>query len=365
MTADTPTGMPPQASRVRPSQPALEGITPYDPKYIPAEIYLSANENPQTLPAVVMDEVHAELTRATLNRYPDPLANELRDLIAADYGLARDNVLVGNAGDELLFDLALAWGGPNRTLLNCPPTFSVYGANAHLTGTRIVDVPRKADFSLDEEAVIARAAQGDVDMVVITTPNNPTGNTDSLEFIERLLESTDALVLVDEAYGEFGGTPSTPLLETHENLVILHTFSKAYSAAGVRLGYVLAQPSVIQELLKVRQPYSVDSISQIVGRAIMHHKEAFTERVEAIIAERERMMVRLAEISGITVYPSQANFLLVRIPGADAVWQGLYDRGILVRDFSHAPGLENCLRITIGLKDENDAVLAALEELLS
>ncbi len=355
----------PQASRVRSSQPALQGVTPYDPKYIPAEIYLSANENPQTLPDVVMDEVYAQLRRASLNRYPDPLANELRDLIAAHYGLTRDNVLVGNAGDELLFDLALAWGGPNRTLLNCPPTFSVYGANAHLTDTRVIDVARKDDFSLDEEAVIARAAQGDVDMVVITSPNNPTGNADPLEFIKRLLEATDALVLVDEAYGEFGTTPATPLLADHENLVILHTFSKAYSAAGVRLGYVLAQPTVIQELLKVRQPYSVDSISQIVGCAIMRNTDVFADRIAAIIAERERMAQCLAEIPGITVYPSQANFLLVRIPGADAVWQGLYDRGILVRDFSHAPGLENCLRITIGSKEENDAVLAALEELLS
>lgn len=355
----------PQASRVRSSQPALQGVMPYDPKYIPAEIYLSANENPQMLPDVVMDEMYAQLRRASLNRYPDPLANELRDLIAAHYGLTRDNVLVGNAGDELLFDLALAWGGPNRTLLNCPPTFSVYGANAHLADTRVIDVARKDDFSLDEEAVIARAAQGDVDMVVITSPNNPTGNADSLEFIKRLLEATDALVLVDEAYGEFGGAPATPLLADHENLVILHTFSKAYSAAGVRLGYVLAQPTVIQELLKVRQPYSVDSISQIVGCAIMHNTDVFADRIAAIIAERERMAQCLAEIPGITVYPSQANFLLVRIPSADAVWQGLYDRGILVRDFSHAPGLENCLRITIGSKEENNAVLVALEELLS
>ncbi len=350
---------------VRASQPALEGIIPYDPKYIPAEIYLSANENPQTLPDVVWEEVIAELNGALLNRYPDPLANELRDLIAAHYGLERDNVLVGNAGDELLFDIALAWGGPHRTLLTCPPTFSVYSANARLTDTRVIEVPRKDDFSLDEEAVLKRVSQGDVDMVVITSPNNPTGNVESPEFIERLLAATDALVLVDEAYGEFGGTPMTSLLEAHENLVILHTFSKAYSAAGVRLGYVLAQPTVIQELIKVRQPYSVDSISQIVGRAIMHHTDAFTDRIAAIVAERERMTERLGEIPQVTVYPSQANFLLVRIPKADCVWQGLYDKGILVRDFSHAPGLENCLRITIGLQEENDAVLAALEELLS
>lgn len=350
---------------VRSSQPALEGIVPYDPKYIPAEIYLSANENPQTLPDVVMDEVYAELKTALLNRYPDPLANELRDLIAAHYGLTRDNVLVGNAGDELLFDSALAWGGPNRTLLTCPPTFSVYSANAHLNNTRVIEVPRKADFSLDEEAVIARVAQGDVDMVIITSPNNPTGNVESLDFIERLLEATDALVLVDEAYGEFGGVPATALLANHENLVILHTFSKAYSAAGVRLGYVLAQPTVIQELIKVRQPYSVDSISQIVGRAIMRHTDAFTDRINALVAERERMTQCLAELPDVMVYPSQANFLLVRMPEADKVWQHLYERGILVRDFSHAPGLENCLRITIGLKEENDVVLAALEELLS
>lgn len=350
--------------RVRASQPALDGIIPYDPKYLPARIYLSANENPDNLPQVVLDDVIEGLRALSCNRYPDPLANELRDMIAQMWGLERANVLLGNAGDELLFDVALAWGGEGRRLLTCPPTFSVYEANARLTNTTVVSIPRKADFSLDEEAILSRVAQGDIDLVIITSPNNPTGDIASVEFLEQLLAATDALVMVDEAYGEFGGTNMVPAIARHKNLIILRTFSKAYSAAGVRLGYVLAQPCVITELLKVRQPYSVDSISQLVGRMIIAHQDAFTPRIEAIKQERARLYQELSQREAVTVYPSHANYLLLQVDDAHMVWELLYEQGILVRDFSQAPGLRNCLRVSIGSVQENNAFLSALDAIL-
>jgi histidinol-phosphate aminotransferase len=351
---------------LRKSQDALDDIIPYDPKYLPARILLSANENPESLPAVVEEEILAGLKGFAFNRYPDPLANELRDLIAAANGLARENVLVGNAGDELLFDFALAWGGSGRTLLNVVPTFSVYAANAALTGTTVVEVPRKKDYTLDEEAILARVAEGDIDQVVITSPNNPTGDMASEDFLVKLLAATDALVMLDEAYIEFADKSLVHLIAEHENLLILRTFSKAYSCAGVRLGYILAQPSVITEFIKVRQPYSVDAVSQLIGRAVMHHLDAFQSRIEAIKAQRELVFAELAAMPGVLdVYPSEANFLLVRIPDAGAVWERLYERGILVRDFSRSKGLEDCLRLTIGLPYENRALLDALKEILA
>ena len=317
--------------RVRPAAPQLAGLEPYDPKYLPAEAFLSANENPCDVEAALRAEIVREIRRTALNRYPDPLANDLRDLIAEANGLDRDQVLVGNGGDELLFDLALAWGGPGRTFLNLPPTFSVYATNAQLTNTRIVEVARRADFSLDEEAVLARVAAGDIDYVIVTSPNNPTGERAPEDFVLRLLDATDALVVVDEAYFEFSRRTLRPYLESHENLLILRTFSKAFSLAGVRVGYVLGHAHVIRELVKVRQPYSVDALSQAAARVVFANRATFEPGIAAIIEERERLMRGLLTLPGVTPFPSDANYILFRMEGADAAWAFLYERGVLVR----------------------------------
>ncbi|NBI31618.1 histidinol-phosphate transaminase [Enterorhabdus sp. P55] len=350
--------------RVRPAAPQLAGLEPYDPKYLPAEAFLSANENPCDVEAALRAEIVREIRRTALNRYPDPLANDLRDLIAEANGLDRDQVLVGNGGDELLFDLALAWGGPGRTFLNLPPTFSVYATNAQLTNTRIVEVARRADFSLDEEAVLARVAAGDIDYVIVTSPNNPTGERAPEDFVLRLLDATDALVVVDEAYFEFSRRTLRPYLESHENLLILRTFSKAFSLAGVRVGYVLGHAHVIRELVKVRQPYSVDALSQAAARVVFANRATFEPGIAAIIEERERLMRGLLTLPGVTPFPSDANYILFRMEGADAAWAFLYERGVLVRDFSHAPLLEGCLRVTVGTPEQNDGFLAALRDFI-
>ena len=278
---------------VRASAPQLQGLVPYDPKYLPADVMISANENPLDVPSDIRRAIEHEIRKVRFNRYPDPLANGLRDLIADANGLDREQVLLGNGGDELLFDLALAWGGPGRTFLNMPPTFSVYAANARLTGTTVVDVPRRADFSVDEQAVLERLARGDIDFTIVNSPNNPTGNTVDAAFIARMLHASDALVMVDEAYFEFSRDTVRLLLNMHENLIILRTFSKAFSLAGVRLGYVLASPAVIDEFLKVRQPYSVDAVSQAVGRVVFANRAKFEPGIDAIVSERARVLERL------------------------------------------------------------------------
>lgn len=353
-------------NKVRSSNPLLDGLIPYDPKYIPAQVMLSANENPQSVPAPVLDAILDRLSKLDLNRYPDPLANELRDAIAGVEGLSRDCVLMGNGGDELLFDLALAWGGAGRKMLNVPPTFSVYKANAYLTGTEVVDIPRLDDYSLDEDAIVDRLSQGDIDFAIITSPNNPTGTIASREFLLRVLDCTDALIMVDEAYCEFSRESIASLVLEHKNLLVLRTFSKAYSLAGVRIGYILANPDTITEFVKVRQPYSVDAVSQAIALEVVRNRELFQGRIDQIIEQRGVLADALAAIEGVTVFPSDANYLLVRLEDADAgqVWQQLLDRGYLVRDFSRSAGLENCLRITVGLPDENAGLVQALTQIL-
>jgi histidinol-phosphate aminotransferase len=353
--------------RVRESRASLRDLVPYDPKYLPADVMVSANENPEDVGPVIRAEIAERLASVDLNRYPDPLANALRDDIAAVYGLERRNVLVGNGGDELLFDLFCAYGGAGRAFLNMPPTFSVYAANAHLTDTVVVDVPRCDDFSVDVDATVTRLSQGDIDLVVVTSPNNPTGNVAGHAELERILDASDALVLVDEAYAEFSDDTITDLVGTHENLLVLRTFSKAYALAGVRVGYVLGSPAVIDEFCKVRQPYSVDAISQVVARtALAHREDVFATRIAGIRARREELLAGLAALPGVRVWPSDANFLLVRVAGAHEVWQRLYDdHSVLVRDFSQSAYLHDCLRISVGTSEENARVLEALRAVLS
>lgn len=348
---------------VRASAPQLSGLSPYDPKYLPARAYLSANENPRDVDAEIRQKIISAIRKVAFNRYPDPLANDLRDMIAEANGLDRNQVLLGNGGDELLFNIALAWGGPGRKFLNLPPTFSVYAANARLTNTEIVDVPRRADFSIDEEAVLSRVGQGDIDYVIVASPNNPTGKLASEEFLVKLLSATDALVMVDEAYFEFSRTTMRPYLAEHKNLLILRTFSKAFSLAGVRMGYILGNAEVISEFLKVRQPYSVDSVSQAIAGVVYSERQKFERGILSIISERDRMYEALKTIPGATAYPSDSNYILFHIENAGAVWEALYARGILVRDFSRSPMLEDCLRVSVGTPEENDGFLTALRQI--
>ncbi|MCL2826456.1 MAG: histidinol-phosphate transaminase [Eggerthellaceae bacterium] len=352
-------------SALRPSAPRLAGLVPYDPKYLPAQTMLSANESPFAPERELGGLIAERVAEVNLNRYPDPLANRLRDQIAQANGLAREQVLIGNGGDELLFDLVLAWGGAERSVLECPPTFSAYRDYALITNTKVVDIARTADFAVDEEAVCARLGQGDIDFLVVTSPNNPSGNLTAMPTIERLLSATDALVLVDEAYCEFAGVSAVPLLARFENLVVLRTFSKAYRLAGLRVGYLLAHANVINELLKVRQPYSVDAVSQAIASCVFEHRAAFAESIALTVAQRGRVFGELERMAPVTAYPSDANYILFKVEGAAQIWEALYARGVLVRDFSRQPGLADCLRVSIGSPEENDRFLEALREILT
>jgi histidinol-phosphate aminotransferase len=363
--------------RVRPSAPQLAGLAPYDPGHLPVRSRLNANESAYALSEAATRELAKAVCGQLLQRYPDPLARDLRARIAALHGVGEERVLVGNGGDELLFDLALAYGGPGRTLLVAPPSFSSYEADARLTGTALCELPRletaapasgvPATLAPDEAALIDRVSQGDIDLVMLASPNNPTGDALSERFVCDLLDASDALVLIDQAYVEFADArfDLVRLLDAHENLAILRTFSKAYALAGVRLGYLLASETVIGELCKVRQPYSVDAFSALAGQAALDAQEEVAAAVSVTVGERARLSRALALTPGVTVFASEANFVLFRVADAHRIWQRLYDaHGILLRDFSSAPQLTDCLRVSIGTPQENDAFLDAFTGLI-
>lgn len=350
-------------------QPAFAGLEPYDPLFTPVDVLLSANENPRDIPEAVRERAMEAIAAIPFNRYPDPMSNRLRQAIAEWRGVDAGSVVVGNGGDELLFNLMLAFGGPGRTLVNTPPAFSEYALQAQLTGTAVVDVWRRDDFSLDEEAVLEAARKAA--LVVLTSPNNPTGDLVDPAFVARLAEETDALVVVDEAYGEFAGDEASciPLVEGHSNVVVLRTLSKAYALAGLRCGYVIASPDVVAGLSAVRQPYSVNVCTQAAAEVVVEMRDAFDEGIQALRAERDRMHARLSEFASagrMEVWKSSANFLFVRIPGAAGVFERLRDEhSILVRNFTGAPGCADCLRLTVVTAEENDRLVEALDELIA
>lgn len=343
----------------------LAGMKPYDPGPCSCDIVLSANENSFGMPEDVRAAALAALARMPFERYPDPLADALRDDIAAWHGLGRSCVVVGNGGDELIFDILLALGGPGRVLLDCPPTFSIYALYAALTGTEVRSVPRDAsDFSLDRAAIEAAAPHADI--VMLTSPNNPTGNTVDPAWVAALARRARGLVVVDEAYVEFADpdVSCVPLVRAQGNVAVLRTFSKAYALAGVRCGYLLAPEAAVDAVASVRQPYSVDALSQAVARAVVAHRASYEPVIERIRRERSRLEQALSAIDGVKVWPGSGNFLLVRMPRAREVYERLRDeRSILVRDFSAAPLLRDCLRITVGTPAENDAVVSAVASL--
>ncbi|MDZ4168520.1 MAG: histidinol-phosphate transaminase [Coriobacteriia bacterium] len=350
----------------REPRPELEGLISYDAKDVRADVMLASNEHPLNLPAEVVSKLKERLADFNFNRYPDPTATELRKLLAEANGLDPENVLIGNGGDELIFDLLLAWGGPGRKLLDTPPTFSMYAIDATVTGTEVVRIPRQADFSLDEAAILARVAEGDIDLIMLANPNNPTGNLIDEGFLIDLLKATDAIVLVDEAYFEFSRHTMRPHMTRHPNLVLLRTFSKAFSLAGLRVGYLLGHADVVRELMKVRQPYSVNAFSQWVASVVFRERVAFEQSISEIMRGRDQLMHGLDMFSEVEVFPTEANFVLFRVEHASALWRDLlHSYSVLVRDFTRSPGLENCLRVTVGTHEENQLFLEAMDQVLA
>ena len=244
-------------------QPHLADIEPYDPAFTPTRINLSANENTYPMPYVVRTAINDALASTPLNRYPDPMANAVRDRLAAQHGVSRRQVCVGNGGDELLYNFLMAFGGKGRTLVNCPPAFSEYAFFAALTETAVVDVWRDlTTFELDVPCLVEAAAHAN--LVIVTSPNNPTGNLVDAATVEQVCAACPGLVMVDEAYSEFAdpGTSVEALLARHSNLIVLRTLSKAFGEAGSRCGDVLAAPDVIEVFAAIRQIYSVNVLTQ-------------------------------------------------------------------------------------------------------
>ncbi|SEM16411.1 histidinol-phosphate aminotransferase [Blastococcus sp. DSM 46786] len=352
-----------------PLRPELRGRTPYGAPQLPATHRLNTNENPHPLPAELLADLGEALGHAALalNRYPDRDAVALRADLAAYLSrtggvpVEPAQVWAANGSNEVLQQVLQAFGGAGRTALGFTPSYSMHPIIAAGTGTAWVDGHRAADFTIDTDAAVAQVRQVRPDVVFVTSPNNPTGTAVDLDTVAALYEATEGVLVVDEAYAEFArtGTPSSlTLLPGRPRLVVSRTMSKAFGMAGLRLGYLAADPAVVDAIQLVRLPYHLSSLTQAAARTALAHTDALLATVDAVKAQRDRIVAALPGM-GLTSVPSDANFVLFgHFADAPAAWRALLDRGVLVRDV----GLPGWLRVTAGTAEETDAFLTALGE---
>jgi len=349
---------------VRDDLQALEG---YHSAQVDVEVRLNTNESPFPPPAGWREEVAAGLGSIEWHRYPDRAAVALRAAIGDWHGVVPEQVFAANGSNEVLQTLLLAYAGPGRSVLTFEPTYQLHAHIARITGATVIEVERAADFSLDLD--VARAAVTDAQPTVtfLCSPNNPTGRVEDPAMVRALLDVAPGLVVVDEAYAQFADWTALDLVRDDVALVVVRTFSKTWSMAAARLGYLVGPSWLVRHLEDVVLPYHLDAAKQEAGRLALAHVDEMDERVKTIVAERERLVEGLAALP-VETFPSGANFVLFRVTPSgrtgQEVWQGLVDRSVLVRDCSGWPRLDGCLRVTLGTPAENDRFLAALGDVL-
>lgn len=340
-------------------RPDLAALEPYRSSATrDGRIFLHANESPYPLPAEVAREIAAQAAALELNRYPDPEARALVDALATYVGVERERVLVGDGSNEVLLQACLAYGGRGRTALLFEPSYVMHQRQARMAGTQVEVALRTEAFAIDVPAAVEAIERVRPDVVFVCSPNNPTGTVTPLDDVAALAAAAPGLVILDEAYAEFTGESFVPRLDAHPNVIIVRTLSKAFRLAAVRLGYALAHPGLLDELRRVRLPYGQSAYTQLAAEIVVRNRAAVLDAVPAIVAERERVAGALAQLPGVTVFPSGANFVFFRHPDPAGLLGALSRDGIVIRDFSSTPGCPGCLRVTIGASEENDAFLA-------
>ncbi|MFK4067942.1 histidinol-phosphate transaminase [Streptomyces sp. NPDC029674] len=355
-----------------PVRDELRGKSPYGAPQLDVPVRLNTNENPYPLPEPLVERIAERVREAArdLNRYPDRDAVELRTELAryltrtGGHEVTLANVWAANGSNEVIQQLLQTFGGPGRTAIGFEPSYSMHGLIARGTGTGWISGPRHDDFTVDVEAATKAIAENQPDVVFITTPNNPTGTAVPAETVLALYDAAQAakpsMVVVDEAYVEFShGASLLPLIEGRPNLVVSRTMSKAFGAAGLRLGYLAAAPAVVDAVQLVRLPYHLSAVTQATALAALEHTDTLLGYVEQLKAERDRLVDEL-RAAGYEVTESDANFVQFgRFTDSHEVWQRILDRGVLVRD----NGVPGWLRVTAGTPAENDAFLDAVREL--
>jgi histidinol-phosphate aminotransferase len=346
-------------------RPELLALKAYHVPESAGMVKLDAMENPYPLPAELRGRLAGLAEAAALNRYPDPGARELKRELHRAFGVpAGMDVLLGNGSDELIQVVITAVAKPGAVVLGMEPSFVMFRMIAAFAGARYAGVDLRDDYSLDIERVLAAIERERPAVIFIAYPNNPTGNLFDAGLIERIVAAAPGLVVVDEAYHAFAGRTFLPALARCPNLLVMRTLSKS-GLAGLRLGALMGAPQWLAQLDKVRLPYNVSTLTQLVAREVLRHESVLTEQAAAIKLERERLLQELRRLPGVVAYSSDANFILFRVQQAERAFDGLKRRGVLIKSLhgSHRL-LADCLRVTVGTPGENTAFISALTQVL-
>jgi histidinol-phosphate aminotransferase len=342
----------------------IRELKAYKPEEILCPIRMEANENPFTINSSLKERVLESISRISLNRYPDSLATDLRKQISAKSGIKPESIIVGNGSDELIQMLITAFCENEDKVLFPVPTFSMFGIIAKSFGVNTIEIPLASEWDIDLAEIKKSYEKNLPKIIFLSTPNNPTGNCFSENKILDIIEKTYSLVVVDEAYADFCGKTFIDQLKHSKNLIILKTLSKV-GMAGLRVGYLIASKEIINILHKIRLPYNSNSLSQAAAKVILTNNEIVESQVQQIIKGREFLLEELKKLQdkeGITLFHSNANFILFKTEkDADIIHRKLTEEGVLIRNLNSEGPLKNCLRVTVGRPEENDAFIKALK----
>ena len=326
---------------------------------------LDANECPWDMSDLVRKALVKEIIDGPkFNIYPDSNSYYLRKSIGKYCKVSPDQIIVGSGSDELIQMLVTAFVGQGDTVICPAPSFGMYKIFTLIAGGRPVEVPLDKDFQYNPDDFASAISKHKPKLMFLCSPNNPTGNVIELNQVLKMVKDFDGIVVVDEAYGEFTKKTSLDLIDECPNIIVLRTFSKALGLAGLRIGYSVCQSELASQISKVKPPYNLNSFSQRAAIITLENMDTVNKRISKILEQRDLLYQALKGMPSIKVYPTEGNFLLIRVPDGNSTWEKLMDRGILVRNFSHNPYLENCLRITIGDETANQVFLEAIKEIM-
>lgn len=341
----------------------VKNLNPYVVLDDDCKVKLDANENTENLFKQCFNSFVTKVAEGTLNRYPDPLSNNLRDRVA-DYvgeGVTRDNIICGNGSDELISCILSTFVESDDLFITHSPTFSMYKISNQILGGILKEIPSNEEFELDIERIIETANNENAKLIFLCNPNNPTGTIIKRSDIERVINETNSIVVVDEAYYEFLGESVVDTIKENKRVIVLRTLSKAFALAGARCGYMVANEETVNAVLKVKPPYNLNTLTQYAGECILENYDKVKASIERTKAQRDFMVNELKSIEGLKVYDTGANFILIRTALANQIVKRFTDEGILVRGFSGGE-LENCIRFSMGFENENKNIIRIISE---
>ncbi len=343
-------------------RPDIWGLNGYVVQPSEGMVKLDVMENPHRLPPALRKALGERLGEVALNRYPAERTEVLRAALARHAGMPENcSMSLGNGSDELIGMLAMACKQPGAVVLAPVPGFEIYELLARLHGLGFVGVPTSVDFELDAQAMLSAIAEHRPALIYIAYPNNPTANLWDDATIDRVVEAAPGFVVIDEAYQPFASRDSMARLVRHEKVLLMRTMSK-FGLAGVRIGYLMGRRAIVEQIEKLRPPFNISVLNCEAALFALEHADEYARQASVIRAERERLQHLLTALPGVAPFPSDANMILVRVADADAVFEGMKRHGVLVKNRSRAhPLLANCLRLTVGLPEENDLMIAALK----